>query len=451
MSLQILILAAGQGTRMKSKHPKVLHKVAGKAMIDHVLEQSRELTEEKPLVVIGHQADLLEEHLAETADTVLQKEQLGTGHAVMMAADRIKDESEVMVLCADTPLIQHETLAKMLQLKHQGYAAVMMSSIVTDPTGYGRVIRDSDDHFIGITEQKDATTAELEIREINAGMYIFDGKLLKENLKKLSSDNAQREYYLTDVLEYLSKDGHSIGILQVSETEIMGVNTRVQLASAEEQMRRRINESHMLQGVTIIDPLHTYIEKEVQIGEDTVIYPNCHLKGKTVIGSDCSIREGTTIENSVIGNGVTIKSSTLLESQVGDETTVGPYAYLRPKSILGKKVKIGDFVEVKNAVIGDGSKASHLSYIGDAEVGKEVNIGCGVVFVNYDGKHKFRSVVKDQAFIGSNSNLVAPVTVEEGGYVATGSTVTIDVPKQSLCIARARESIKKDWRLKKGL
>lgn len=451
MSLQILILAAGQGTRMKSKHPKVLHKVAGKAMIDHVLEQSRELTEEKPLVVIGHQADLLEEHLAETADTVLQKEQLGTGHAVMMAADRIKDESEVMVLCADTPLIQHETLAKMLQLKHQGYAAVMMSSIVTDPTGYGRVIRDSDDHFIGITEQKDATTAELEIREINAGMYIFDGKLLKENLKKLSSDNAQREYYLTDVLEYLSKDGHSIGILQVSETEIMGVNTRVQLALAEEQMRRRINESHMLQGVTIIDPLHTYIEKEVQIGEDTVIYPNCHLKGKTVIGSDCSIREGTTIESSVIGNGVTIKSSTLLESEVGDETTVGPYAYLRPKSILGKKVKIGDFVEVKNAVIGDGSKASHLSYIGDAEVGKEVNIGCGVVFVNYDGKHKFRSVVKDQAFIGSNSNLVAPVTVEEGGYVATGSTVTIDVPKQSLCIARARESIKKDWRLKKGL
>lgn len=451
MSLQILILAAGQGTRMKSKHPKVLHKVAGKAMIDHVLEQSRELTEEKPLVVIGHQADLLEEHLAETADTVLQKEQLGTGHAVMMAADRIKDESEVMVLCADTPLIQHETLAKMLQLKHQGYAAVMMSSIVTDPTGYGRVIRDSDDHFIGITEQKDATTAELEIREINAGMYIFDGKLLKENLKKLSSDNAQREYYLTDVLEYLSKDGHSIGILQVSETEIMGVNTRVQLALAEEQMRRRINESHMLQGVTIIDPLHTYIEKEVQIGEDTVIYPNCHLKGKTVIGSDCSIREGTTIENSVIGNGVTIKSSTLLESEVGDETTVGPYAYLRPKSILGKKVKIGDFVEVKNAVIGDGSKASHLSYIGDAEVGKEVNIGCGVVFVNYDGKHKFRSVVKDQAFIGSNSNLVAPVIVEEGGYVATGSTVTIDVPKQSLCIARARESIKKDWRLKKGL
>lgn len=451
MSLQILILAAGQGTRMKSKHPKVLHKVAGKAMIDHVLEQSRELTEEKPLVVIGHQADLLEEHLAETADTVLQKEQLGTGHAVMMAANRIKDESEVMVLCADTPLIQHETLAKMLQLKHQGYAAVMMSSIVTDPTGYGRVIRDSDDHFIGITEQKDATTAELEIREINAGMYIFDGKLLKENLKKLSSDNAQREYYLTDVLEYLSKDAHSIGILQVSETEIMGVNTRVQLALAEEQMRRRINESHMLQGVTIIDPLHTYIEKEVQIGEDTVIYPNCHLKGKTVIGSDCSIREGTTIENSVIGNGVTIKSSTLLESEVGDETTVGPYAYLRPKSILGKKVKIGDFVEVKNAVIGDGSKASHLSYIGDAEVGKEVNIGCGVVFVNYDGKHKFRSVVKDQAFIGSNSNLVAPVIVEEGGYVATGSTVTIDVPKQSLCIARARESIKKDWRLKKGL
>lgn len=451
MSVKVIILAAGQGTRMKSEYPKVLHKVAGKALIDHVIEESKALTTEKPIVVIGHLAQKMKEHLGDAADTVLQEQQLGTGHAVRMAEERIKDEEDVLVLCGDTPLIRRETLEQMIKLKQQGYAVVMMSSSVEDPSGYGRVVRDAEGHFVSIVEHKDADLSQLQIKEINAGMYLFEGKILRDNLSKLSSDNAQKEYYLTDVLSHILKEGRTIGVLQADPAEIMGVNNRVQLALAEEEMRKRINEAHMMNGVTLVDPAHTYIEKDVRIGADTMIYPNCHLKGQTVIGKDCVIREGTTIEDSTLGDQVTVKSSTLLESTVGDQTTIGPYAYLRPKSVLGKKVKIGDFVEVKNARIDDGSKASHLSYIGDAKVGKNVNIGCGVVFVNYDGKNKFQSVVKDHAFIGSNSNLVAPVTVEEGGYIATGSTVTVNVPEHALCIARARENIKKEWRLKKGI
>ena len=302
-----------------------------------------------------------------------------------------------------------------------------------------------------IREQKDASEEEKAIKEINAGMYIIDGKLLKENLSKLSVNNAQREYYLTDVLEHIKNAGHRIGVYQADKMEIMGVNSRLQLSEAERIMRLDVNKMHMANGVTLIDTNSTYIDKNVKIGRDTIIYPNCHIKGNSVIGEDCIIRENTTIEDSHIEDNVTIKSSTILSSKVGARTTIGPYAYLRPKSVLGEDVKIGDFVEVKNAEIGNGSKASHLSYIGDAVVGKNVNIGCGVVFVNYDGKNKFKSIVEDNAFIGSNSNLVAPVTVKEGGYIATGSTVTVDVPEGALCVARAREVIKEGWRTKKGL
>lgn len=449
MSLQLVILAAGQGTRMKSDHPKVLHQVAGLAMIDHVMEAGKGLTEEKPIVVIGHQAEVLAEHLGDRAVTVLQKEQLGTGHAVMMAMEKVTEGNDVMILCGDTPLIQEKTLQAMVEKKSEGYDGVILSTIMTDPTGYGRILREGQEQFCCIREQKDASTAELEVQEINGGMYLFDGDLLRDNLKKLRADNAQGEYYLTDIPEHMVQSGHSIGIEVGDPVEILGVNTRVQLATAEAEMKKRINQHHMLQGVSLIDPASVTIEKQVEIGADTIIYPGCHLRGKTVLGKDCVIKEGTVIENATIGSAVTIRNSTIVQSVVGDGSTVGPYAYLRPGSVLGERVKIGDFVEVKNATIGDGSKASHLSYIGDAKVGKDVNIGCGVVFVNYDGKGKHQSIVKDKAFIGSNVNLVAPVTVEEGGYIATGSTVTIDVPGNSLCVARAREVIKEDWRLKK--
>lgn len=451
MNLKIVILAAGQGTRMKSKIPKVLHKVLDKPMLDHVMEAAQVVTNIKPIVVIGHMSDMVREHLGDKAEIALQEEQLGTGHAVMMAEHYIDDEDEVLILCGDTPLIKGETLKEMTKIKSEGYAAVVMSAVEDDPTGYGRIIRDESNDFMRIREQKDASEEEKAIKEINAGMYIIDGKLLKENLSKLSVNNAQREYYLTDVLEHIKNAGHRIGVYQADKMEIMGVNSRLQLSEAERIMRLDVNKMHMANGVTLIDTNSTYIDKNVKIGRDTIIYPNCHIKGNSVIGEDCIIRENTTIEDSHIEDHVTIKSSTILSSKVGARTTIGPYAYLRPKSVLGEDVKIGDFVEVKNAEIGNGSKASHLSYIGDAVVGKNVNIGCGVVFVNYDGKNKFKSIVEDNAFIGSNSNLVAPVTVKEGGYIATGSTVTVDVPEGALCVARAREVIKEGWRTKKGL
>lgn len=451
MNLKIVILAAGQGTRMKSKIPKVLHKVLDKPMLDHVMEAAQVVTNNKPIVVIGHMSDMVREHLGDKAEIALQEEQLGTGHAVMMAEHYIDDEDEVLILCGDTPLIKGETLKEMTKIKSEGYAAVVMSAVEDDPTGYGRIIRDESDDFMRIREQKDANEEEKAIKEINAGMYIIDGKLLKENLSKLSVNNAQREYYLTDVLEHIKNAGHRIGVYQADKMEIMGVNSRLQLSEAERIMRLDVNKMHMANGVTLIDTNSTYIDKNVKIGRDTIIYPNCHIKGNSVIGEDCIIRENTTIEDSHIEDHVTIKISTILSSKVGARTTIGPYAYLRPKSVLGEDVKIGDFVEVKNAEIGNGSKASHLSYIGDAVVGKNVNIGCGVVFVNYDGKNKFKSIVEDNAFIGSNSNLVAPVTVKEGGYIATGSTVTVDVPEGALCVARAREVIKEGWRTKKGL
>ncbi|SKB41978.1 bifunctional UDP-N-acetylglucosamine pyrophosphorylase / Glucosamine-1-phosphate N-acetyltransferase [Acetoanaerobium noterae] len=451
MNLKIVILAAGQGTRMKSKIPKVLHKVLDKPMLDHVMEAAQVVTNNKPIVVIGHMSDMVREHLGDKAEIALQEEQLGTGHAVMMAEHYIDDEDEVLILCGDTPLIKGETLKEMTKIKSEGYAAVVMSAVEDDPTGYGRIIRDESNDFMRIREQKDASEEEKAIKEINAGMYIINGKLLKENLSKLSVNNAQREYYLTDVLEHIKNAGHRIGVYQADKMEIMGVNSRLQLSEAERIMRLDVNKMHMANGVTLIDTNSTYIDKNVKIGRDTIIYPNCHIKGNSVIGEDCIIRENTTIEDSHIEDHVTIKSSTILSSKVGARTTIGPYAYLRPKSVLGEDVKIGDFVEVKNAEIGNGSKASHLSYIGDAIVGKNVNIGCGVVFVNYDGKNKFKSIVEDNAFIGSNSNLVAPVTVKEGGYIATGSTVTVDVPEGALCVARAREVIKEGWRTKKGL
>ena len=295
MNLKIVILAAGQGTRMKSKIPKVLHKVLDKPMLDHVMEAAQVVTNNKPIVVIGHMSDMVREHLGDKAEIALQEEQLGTGHAVMMAEHYIDDEDEVLILCGDTPLIKGETLKEMTKIKSEGYAAVVMSAVEDDPTGYGRIIRDESNDFMRIREQKDASEEEKAIKEINAGMYIINGKLLKENLSKLSVNNAQREYYLTDVLEHIKNAGHRIGVYQADKMEIMGVNSRLQLSEAERIMRLDVNKMHMANGVTLIDTNSTYIDKNVKIGRDTIIYPNCHIKGNSVIGEDCIIRENTTI------------------------------------------------------------------------------------------------------------------------------------------------------------
>lgn len=452
MKLKAIILAAGAGTRMKSKIPKVLHKVCGKTMLGHVIDVASETNVEESIAVVGHGADKVKESLSPDVKTVMQFERLGTGHAVMMAEEYIEDGT-VLVLSGDGPLITEETLNKIMENhKKQDFKATVLTTDLENPKGYGRIIRDSKGQLEKIVEEKDATEEEKAIREINSGIYCFDGKALKEALPKLTSDNSQKEYYLTDVLYILRNMGLKVGVYKTENyEEIMAVNSRVQLAEVEAIMRRRIAKKHMENGVTIINPDHTYIENNVTIGPDTIIYPGATLTGNTIIGENVIIGENSRIENSNIANGVEVKSSTIVNSIVDKNTKIGPYAYLRPNSKIGENVKIGDFVEVKNSTIGDNSKASHLSYIGDATIGSNVNVGCGVVFVNYDGKNKNRTIVEDNVFVGSNSNLIAPVTIRENAYIACGSTITDQVPKESLAIARARQANKEGWVKKKGL
>lgn len=451
MNFKAIILAAGKGTRMKSKYPKVVHKVCGKEMVNHIIDVSKKSGVKDIVAILGHESDIVKSRLPENTVIAMQTEQLGTGHAVIMAKDHIKDEDTILVLCGDTPLIKEDTLKRLFNYHiENSYHATVLTTDVENPTGYGRIIRDKNLDLLKIVEQKDATEYEKLVKEINSGIYCFNGKSLRESLDLLDNNNAQGEYYLTDTIKIIREKGNKVGAFNGSTIEeLMGVNSRVELSKAEEIMRRRINESHMVNGVTIIDTNSTYIEADVEIGNDTIIYPGVMLRGNTKIGSGCTIEINSCITNSVVGDNSKVMNSTVIDSVIGENTTVGPYAYLRPKSKLGNNVKIGDFVEVKNATIEDNSKASHLSYIGDAHVGKDVNIGCGVVFVNYDGKNKFKSVVKDGAFIGSNSNLVAPVTVEKKGYIATGSTITDDVPEGSLAIARERQVVKEGWVEKK--
>ncbi|MBB6218456.1 bifunctional UDP-N-acetylglucosamine pyrophosphorylase/glucosamine-1-phosphate N-acetyltransferase [Anaerosolibacter carboniphilus] len=449
-----VILAAGAGTRMKSKLPKVIHEVSSKPMVEHVIDVAEENGVDRTIVVIGHGGELVEKAIDHrNVQFVWQREQLGTGHAVMQAADYLEDEGDVLLLYGDTPLIRTETIQELIQYHRQGnYAATVLTAQFEDPTGYGRIVRGQNGFVERIVEQKDASEDEKRIQEINSGMYCYNGKLLKEALKKLTNDNVQKEYYITDVVEILNQEGHRVGAYTVSDkTEIAGVNSRVQLAEAEAVMRERVLKELMENGVTMIDPQHVYVDKGVKVGRDTILYPGVILKGKTEIGEGCIIGHNSRIIDSVIRNDVEIQSSTIVESFVDDACQIGPYAYLRPNSRLGQHVKIGDFVEVKNSTIGDYSKASHLAYVGDGEVGKHVNIGCGVVFVNYDGKQKHKSIVEDHAFVGSNVNLVAPVTVRKYGYIATGSTITKEVPEGALSVARAKQENKLGWVARKGL
>ena len=452
MNFKAIILAAGKGTRMKSKYPKVVHKVCGKEMVNHIIDVSKKSGVKDVVTILGHESEVVKSILPEDTMIAMQTEQLGTGHAVKMAKEYINDEDTIVILCGDTPLIKEETLKRLFDYHIENeYTATVLTTKVDNPTGYGRVIRDENGDLLKIVEQKDGNTEELAVNEINSGIYCFKGQMLRESLDLLDNNNAQGEYYLTDTIKILRDKGFKVGAFNGSTIEeLMGVNSRVELAKAEALMRKRINEQHLVNGVTIIDTVATYIEADVKIGSDTIIYPGVMLHGNTKIGNECVIGMNSSITNSTIGNNTEVKNSTIIDSNVGDNTTVGPYAYLRPKSNIGNNVKIGDFVEVKNATIEDNSKASHLSYIGDAHVGKDVNIGCGVVFVNYDGKNKFNSEVKDGAFIGSNSNLVAPVVVEEKGYVATGSTITDNVPEGALAIARERQVVKEGWVEKKA-
>lgn len=445
MKVMTIVLAAGQGKRMKSKQYKVLHPVCGKPMVGHVLDTVKQANSEQIVVVVGHGAEQVMAYVGDQAQFVKQEEQLGTGHAVQQAEALLgKEEGVTIVICGDTPLVKSSTIEQMLQLhKQSGAGATILTAQFEDPTGYGRIIRNHEGLVESIVEQKDCSVEQAAVKEINTGTYCFDNQKLFAALRQVTNNNAQGEYYLTDVIGILRAAGEVVQGYCTSDTsEAIGVNDRVALAEAEQLMRKRINRQHLINGVTLIDPASTYIEADVEIGADTVIYPGVILKGKTVIGEDCIIGAQSEIANSRIAHGVHIKHSVLDQAEIGDSSSIGPFAYLRPGSVVGKHCKVGDFVELKNAKLDDGSKVSHLSYVGDATVGKEVNIGCGAITVNYDGINKFKTEIGDHAFIGSNVNLVAPVKIGEGAYVVAGSTITKDVPSGDLAIARQRQENK---------
>lgn len=447
-----VILAAGMGTRMKSKMPKVLHKVCGKPLSKWVIDASEAAGADKVCAVVGHKAETVKEVLGDVCKFALQAEQKGTGHAVMQAIDVIKNsKGEVVILNGDTPLITAETINKAIEYhKNNGNQATVITAILDDATGYGRIVRDNDGSVLKIVEQKDASKEEKKINEVNSGMYVFDAQPLVYALDKITPNNAQGEYYLTDTLEILLSAGKKIGGYAISDNdEIRGINDRVQLNEAEKIMQKRINEYHMRNGVTMRNPESVYIEDGVEIGNDTEICQNVTIKSGTKIGSDCVIGSGSMLDRAVIHDGVDVLSSVILESEVDEGTHVGPFAYIRPNCHVGKEVKVGDFVELKNSNIDDGTKISHLTYIGDSDVGKRVNFGCGTVTCNYDGKKKYRTTIGDDCFVGCNTNFVSPINVGDGVYIAAGSTITEDIPENSLSIARARQVNKEGWKDKR--
>lgn len=443
-----IILAAGQGTRMKSKLYKVLHPVCGKPMVQHVIDQVKSLNINEIVTIVGHGAEKVKEQLGEDSQYALQAEQLGTAHAVLQSEGMLADKEGVtIVVCGDTPLIKAETMEALFKHHEETNAkATILTARAEDPTGYGRIVRNDNGFVEKIVEHKDATEQERSINEINTGTYCFDNKLLFETIHKVSNDNVQGEYYLPDVIEILKNQGEIVSAYVTDNfAETLGVNDRVALAEAERTMKKRINEFHMRNGVSFIDPDNTYIGPDVVIGQDTVIYPGTTISGKTVVGSECLLGPNSEISDCEVGNNTVIRQSAAFNSKIGSEVNIGPFAHIRPDSDIHDEVKIGNFVEIKKAVFGRGSKASHLSYIGDAEVGADVNIGCGSITVNYDGKNKFLTKIEDGVFIGCNSNLVAPVTIGKGAYVAAGSTITEDVPGEALALARARQVNKEDY------
>ena len=447
MDRYAIILAAGQGKRIKSNLPKVLHKACGKEMVNHVIDTMREAGIDDVNVIIGKGAKLVQDRTSSRNVTYsLQEEQLGTGHAVKCAKAFLDGKSGVVaIFTGDAPLIKASTVKKLIDIHiANNNCATLLTSIVENPTGYGRIVR-NDNAVEKIVEHKDCSEDELNITEINAGMYCFDIKNLLDALGKLSNNNAQGEYYLTDVIEIFKSNGEKIGAMVTNFEETLGVNSRSELAVVENILRKRINKMHLDNGVTIIDPNNTYIGVDVKIGQDTIIYPGNVIEGDTVIGESCVIYPNSRVNNSIIEEGVEIQSSVILDSKIGKNTTVGPFAYIRPESNIGNSVRIGDCVEIKKSTIGDNTKVSHLTYIGDAEVGTSCNFGCGTVVVNYDGKKKHKTKIGNNVFIGCNTNLVAPVEVKDNSYTAAGSTITKEVPEGSLAVARARQKNIDGW------
>ncbi|MDP9191729.1 MAG: bifunctional UDP-N-acetylglucosamine diphosphorylase/glucosamine-1-phosphate N-acetyltransferase GlmU [Acidobacteriota bacterium] len=451
-NLEVIILAAGLGTRMNSATIKILHRAAGRPIIDYVLDLAAGLSPHPPVMVVGHQRDKVLEAVGSRARFAVQEQQLGTGHAVLQAAPEIETSEiankRVLILSGDVPLTRPETLLALLtEHERAGNALTLLTMKLSDPAMYGRILRDADGTVARIVEAKDASDEEKRIDEVNAGIYVFEGAHLFDNLRNLSPDNAQKEYYLTDLLKTIRDGGHRVGaVIAADPVEALGVNSRADLAEVENEIQRRVVTKLMSEGVTFRNPSTVVIDSTVTIGPDTVVYPFVTLEGTTRIGKDCVIEPGVHLVNVTVGNDVHIKTGTVAEDAViEDQASVGPYAHLRPGTQLGRRAKIGNFVETKKAVFGEGAKASHLSYIGDAEIGANVNIGAGTITCNYDGKQKHMTVIEEGAFIGSDSQLVAPVRIGRGAYVGAGSTITKDVPADALALSRTPQRVIEGW------
>jgi len=452
-----IILAAGKGTRMKSDLVKVLHPLLGLPMLAYPIDLSLNgLQAEKTIVVVGYQADEIKGKFKDPRILfALQKEQLGTGHAVLQALPLLQNfTGMVLILCGDVPLIKEETLSCFTSHFQQSNSTLsVMTVVVENPFGYGRTIKDSMGWIARIVEEEDAREEEKAVREINTGIYCVKAPFLAEGLKRIGRENAQGEYYLTDLVEIANKRGLRCSAYQVADPiEVMGINTRIDLAVAHEALQQEKMRALMLSGVTVIDPRTTYLDQMVEVGRDTVLYPNCLLQGKTKIGERCTIESNVKILDTCIGNEVTIRANTVItESKIEDHAIIGPFAHLRPLVEVKAKAKIGNFVEVKKSVIGPGSKANHLAYIGDSLVGERVNIGAGAITCNYDGFEKHQTIIGDRVFVGSNVELVAPVKIGKNASIGAGTTITKDVPDGALAISRVKQKNIRGWSKKAEL
>ena len=448
MTNYAVILAAGKGTRMKSDLPKVLHKVAGISMLEHVFRSVNAINPEKTVTVVGHKAELVEQVLAGQTDFVRQTEQLGTGHAVMMAEPVLENlTGQTLVIAGDTPLITGESLKNLIDfhINHKNVATILTAE-ADNPFGYGRIVRNQHGEVLKIVEQKDASDFEQQIKEINTGTYVFDNASLFKALKNINTNNAQGEYYITDVIGIFRENGEKVGAYTLKDfDESLGVNDRVALATAEGVMRRRINKQHMVNGVSFVNPDATYIDVDVEIAPEVQLEANVTLKGQTKIGAETILTNGTYIVDSEIGERAVITNSMIEESSVADGVTVGPYAHIRPGSSLAKDVHVGNFVEIKGSAIGENTKAGHLTYIGNSEVGANVNFGAGTITVNYDGQNKYKTIIGDNVFVGSNSTIIAPVELGDNSLVGAGSTIDKDVPANAIAIGRSRQINKEDY------
>ncbi len=438
-----VILAAGEGTRMHSSLAKVLHPLCGRPMLWHVLKAAQAVTEQQ-IVVVGKGGSQVRDYFGEKLCYVEQHKRLGTGHALLQTLPQLPQSGELLVLCGDTPLLQADILRRLLDIHQKGKAgATVLTAEMEDPTGYGRVLRDINGSVTGIVEQLHATPAQQAVREINTGAYCFELAALHKHLPSLTPNPEKKEYYLTDLLPLLASAGYPTEAFKLTDAfPALGINDRVQLAQATARLRERINGQLMRDGVTMLDPATTYIDCGVRVGRETVIYPQTILEGETDVGENCLLGPATHLIDSVLKNNVTCQKSTVWQSKVEDGATIGPYAYIRPESLIGPDVKVGDFVEIKKSSIGRGTKVPHLTYVGDADIGPGVNMGAGSIVVNYDGRRKHKTTIEAGAFIGCNSNLVAPLTVGGGAFVGAGSTITRNVPPGSLTLSRTPQQIK---------